>query len=64
MPGVTITPAHIGLLMAFISIAGIIGTGAIAYSTIRRLEKNDDDKQRRLSRLEHWASKQGFDWED
>lgn len=64
MPGVTITPAHIGLLMAFISVCGIVGTGAIAYSTIKRLEKNDDNKERRITNVERWAIKHGFEPED
>ena len=50
--------------MALISIAGIVGSGAVAYSTIKRLEKNDDNKELRIRDLERWAIKHGYEPED
>jgi len=64
VPGVTITPAHIGLLMAFLSVASVISVGAVAYSTVKRLEKNDENKERRITGIERWAISHGYKPED
>lgn len=61
MPGVTITPALIGLLGLLVSLGGLVATGAIAYSTIARLERSDASKQKRITGLERWAIKQGYE---